>query len=364
MKLWSCRGSAPMGAVGLAVFASCLNGCLLLSPEAAPGYNGKGFRDPEYTDYASIDSAISWANDVRSQLRELKIEADVDRRLVNYGVVGVGLAAVGAAAFNASKNAIVGLALGTAGLNTIDYITDVPFQEQTIGDGLNAIDCIQSSAISIDTNLGDNLPKQQMAQTNGPNGPEMTLQQAARHLQSLTRPALVTNGVNPSPSDARIIATLASKTVDAANQQAAAAGQAQQAAAQVKLAAPAYLIDGTLKIRRAVLSAIDSHLPKTSDISSFIELQKQKLKNASGSSKDAKDTANQTSTTASDTQSASASATAAATPEISNAASSVQGTASQAASTAQKQIDLYQTLSDEVQACKQITDTLGSGGGR
>ena len=346
-----------------------LDGCLFFSPESAPYYLG----DPTESNYNTLSSAILWANGARSQLHELKNEADVGARLTNYGIAGLTFANVGVAAFQATKDLIVGLGVGAAGLTVVQYVTDTPFEERAISDGLKAIDCLQETAVKMDA-LQNKVTPITKTDTNAILSPP-PLQQAVQNLQQalLQQPlqnnsnGILTNpipetGPAPSPPEVIINQSLANALQNASNQQQVATTTAEQAIGDIALSAPQYLVYGTLKVRRTVFDALDAHLPKTSDISSFIDSQKQKLKSANNNVQDAKAKTAQVGTTATNVQSAATANPTNVTNAVSQTAATVQSASSAEEGKQNNQSAVLLNLADAVQSCKQIVDSLGAGG--
>ena len=130
MRIWSCCLAAII----------FLSGCGLIAPEYALK------NPPTFTDYSSLPAAMQYAQRVSAEIDSIEVETTFLREGTNFALFGTAISAAAVATFSASRDAIVGLGLGGAGLLGYQYETGVNSKQTILDNARAAITCAEESA--------------------------------------------------------------------------------------------------------------------------------------------------------------------------------------------------------------------------
>jgi len=132
-----------------AVLFPSLNGCVLFAPEVA--FQPRKDSALRSGANANIMAAEAYANEVRTDIVSLEIQASILKSSSTLALLGTSGASVGAAAFRGSRDLIAGFSVATAGLLSLQYGTGIASKQAILDNAREAIDCAIQTAEKLDS---------------------------------------------------------------------------------------------------------------------------------------------------------------------------------------------------------------------
>jgi len=259
-------------------------GCALFAPNLSLRH------PPTAADSATMAAAQEYAATVSNKMADLNAQLQIVKTSTNMLLIGTAMGGVGAAALQGSRDLLIGLGLGSAGILVFQYGTGMTTKQSILDDAQIAIACAETTAIKISqqksgqpgppgSSASEGFLSSSLARTPAGAQSAQNMEMLADTLDSLSVPPAAQTAPVPGAPLAPVLrapgSRLASVVRDAASSQQHAVDSAQAALDITAMTAPDFLVSTVYKIELATVDLLHKSEPQGRDILSYATAQSQ-----------------------------------------------------------------------------------------